>query len=233
MEFVDPFRNDTNRYKKLLNDDSPTLESMREDSNIEYAEAQEILNGGTIKGLSPEIYKKAQDKLHELDIDKDKREMLSKAFEQLFSDLNKKYGLNVNLSFDSFSNNLKYIINPVNKKVAEYYLSEAFGRIRVVLYNQFMGAISLIASQILDPKYLLSNSMTYDQKLDTMQRLFEFMQAMNEIYSQVNIPDTDLKLEKVSEDSRPTYDLNSSEVQDFMSSIFNNVKNNSNGLEQK
>lgn len=153
-------------------------------------------------------------------------------FNQLFTDLNTKYGLNVTLDFDSFSKSLSYVIEPNKKRALEYYLSEAYGRFRVVLYGQYLQAIALLSAQILDPAYLLSDSMTYDQKLDTMQKLYEFMSTMNEIYKEVNIPDTEMKLEKLSTDMKPTYSMDDPKVQDIMAAIFNNVTD-SNKLDNK
>lgn len=233
MNFVDPFSNDTARYKKLLNDDSPTLESMKKDDNVEYADAEEILSSHTVKGLSPEIFQETQKKIDDLKINKEQKQEVVKMFNTLFDDLNKKYNLDLHVDFDSFCGSLTSIIDPVKNRVMEMYLSEAYGRFRTIIYLKYLQAITLLSNQILDPKYLLSESMTYEQKLDILEKLYEFMDRMNSIYEKVHIDSVDLKLEKVSEDSRPTYDLNSSEVQDFMSSIFNNVKNNSNGLEQK
>jgi hypothetical protein len=128
------------------------------------------------------------------------------------------------MDFDSFTNNLNFMIEPKNKRAVEYYLSEAYGSFRVALYGQFLNAIALISAQILDPSYILSESMTYTDKLDTMERLFGFMKTMNEIYAEVNIPDTEMKLEKLTEESRPRYDLNDPEIRKFMESSFNQVK---------
>ena len=223
MEFVDPFKNDTGKFKKLLDQDANP-------NNEEFAEvldAEEVLDKGSVKGLPPSAFEAIKRQTEKLNANKVQKAQVAQMFNQLFTDLNNKYGLNVTFDFDSFSNSLSYIIEPTKKRAMEYYLSEAYGRFRVVLYSQYLQAIALLSAQILDPAYLLSESMTYDQKLDTMQKLYEFMSTMNDIYKEVNIPDTEIKLEKLSTDRRPTYNIDDPRVQDIMAAIFNNVKENS------
>lgn len=228
MEFVDPFKADTGKFKKLLDEDSKR-------NDPEYAEiidTDEVLDRGTIKGLPPSAFDAVRRQTEKLNANKAQKAQVAQMFNQLFTDLNTKYGLNVTLDFDSFSKSLSYVIEPTKKRALEYYLSEAYGRFRVVLYGQYLQAIALLSAQILDPAYLLSDSMTYDQKLDTMQKLYEFMSTMNEIYKEVNIPDTEMKLEKLSTDMKPTYSMDDPKVQDIMAAIFNNVTD-SNKLDNK
>lgn len=231
MDFVDPFSVDTGRFKQFLREDSKSNEE-----SIEYAEAvpvEDILNKGTVKGLPPSAFKAVKDAQAKLAANKEKKQQVAQMFNNLFQDLNTKYGLSVSFDFDSFSNSLNYIIEPKNKLAAEYYLSEAYGRFRTVLYGQYLQAIAMLSAQILDPAYLLSDSMTYDQKLDTMQKLYEFMRTSEEIYEKVKVPDTAVKLEKLSTDNRQSYSLDDPSVQEFMASLFSNVKDQQKQLEDK
>ena len=218
MNFTDPFNASTDKFKQLISNDL--------DRDVEYA-----LNKRTVKGLPPDVYGKVKEAQDKLELDKTKKAELSNTFNNLFQDLNRKYGLNVTLDFDSFSKSLNYIIEPNNKRAMEYYLSEAYGRFRVVLYGQYLQAIALLSAQILDPAYLLSESMTYDQKLDTMQKLYEFMATMNEIYKEVNIPDTDTKLEKLSSDKHTTYNLNDPKVRNILEQVLSTI-NSEESLDQ-
>lgn len=223
--FTDPFKEDTDKFKQLLNDDISSKSKIDDAEITEVEEVSRTLSENTFKGLPPSIFKAVKEKQDRLTLDETKKKAVAATFNNLFDDLNKKYGLNVTMDFDSFTNNLNYMIEPVNKKAMECYLSEAYGTYRVALYGQYLQAIALLSSQILDPAYLLSESMTYDQKLDTLERLYNFMNTMNDIYEKVNIPDTDIKLEKLSSDQRPTYNLNDPKVREFMENYFDeNVK---------
>lgn len=236
MNFVDPFQSDTDKFKRLLEKDS--INSRRSES-AEYIECEEVpksteelLDRSTVNGLPPSIFKAAQEAQKKLNLDKEKREQVAQAFNSLFDDLNKKYGLNVRMDFDSFNNTLGYIIEPTNKRAMEYYLSEAYGRFRVAIYSMYLQSIAMLSAQILNPAYILSESMTYGEKLDTMAKLYEFLHQIEEIYEKVNIPDTEVKLEKLTSDQRPTYDLKDPKIRDYMEAVFGQVTK-SNQIESK
>jgi len=218
--YTDPFKEDTDKFKNLLNRD--TSKGLVEEAQV--VESDEVLSKGTVQGLPPAVFKAVKDQSNRIQIDENKKKQVAEVFNKLFADLNQKYGLSVTLDFNSFTNNLDYLIEPKNKKAAEYYLSEAYGMYRIALYQQYLQAISLLSSQILDPSYILSESMTYDQKLDTLERLYGFMSTMNDIYEKVNIPDTSMKLEKLSEDQRPNYRLDDPNIKKFMEDTFKQVK---------
>lgn len=223
MEMFDPFKTDTNKYKEMLNQDSQPKNAPQDAEYEEITDAEDLLNKGTFT-LPPNTFKAVQDAQNRLAQDEEKRKQVANMFNNLFAELNQKYGLNVQFDFDSFSNSIQYIIQPQNKKAMEMYLSEAYGRFRVVLYQRYLQAIALLSSQILDPAYILSDSMTYADKLEIMKQLYEFMKTMNEIYEQVNIPDTELKLEKISEDSHSQqYDINDPRASEFLGELFKNV----------
>lgn len=142
---------------------------------------------------------------------------LSNTFNQLFDDMNKKYGLNIKFDAGSFNQSLLNIIDPKAKAAMELYLSESYGRFRVILYSQFLNAIAQLSSQVLDPAYLLSDSISYPDKLEIMERLFNFVNQLNEIYDQVNIDNADLKLGTMSEDSdSDQFDIDNSDVKAIM-----------------
>jgi len=216
-QFINPFETDTSYYKQLIEEDKKPYES---DPSV-----VDSLNAGTSSGFPASAFaaiQKAKEKAH---ITKEKQEEATQMFTSLFNDLNKKYGLNIQFSADSFGKSIEYIIEPTNKKALELYLSEAYSRFRVVLYQQYLQAIACLSAQILDPQFLLSDSMTYDAKLQTMRSLYEFMQMMNDIYEQVNIKDAELKLEKVSEDkNRVKVNLNDPNLRSFMEAFAKSLK---------
>jgi len=228
MQFTDPFDADTSKFKKLIDrdeyPDAVEYEEINDNTSDDQSSSKsKLLDDSTVKGLPPQVFKLAKAKEAEAAKVRGQKEAVKNMFNQLFSDLNQKYGLNVHFDVDSLSNSVNYIIEPRNKKAMEYYLSEAYGRYRVILYQQYLQAIALLSNQILDPAYILSDSMTYDQKLDTLERLYQFMVSMNDIYKEVNIPDTEMKLEKISTDSQKTYDLNDPKIREYMDNIFNKV----------
>ena len=47
---------------------------------------------------------------------------------------------------------------------------------------------------------------------------------MNEIYKEVNVSDTELKLEKLSEETESTMDIDDPQVRDFLQNLSQNIK---------
>jgi hypothetical protein len=216
--FQDPFAADTAKYKKMLDEDS------QREPEVRMKTADEILSNSTVPGLPPSVYRAIKDQQAKLDADKEKKNKVAQAFNQLFEDLNQKYGLNVHFTFDDYNQTLSYMIEPTNARAMELYISDAYSKFRVMMYGQFLNSLALLSAQILDPAYLLSESMTYDQKLDTMERLFSFMNTMEEINEKIHISDVPLKLEKLTSDQRPTYKLDDPRVRQFMEDTFNETK---------
>lgn len=222
---------DTGYYAELLKKDSKSHQVVEIVESEEYIPEEsekdgmkEFLDNNTFKGLPPS----AMAAVKKLELEKAEKERNSKQvaqmFSKLFTDLNEKYGLDVQLDFNSFSKSLEFIIQPRNKKALELYLSEAYGRFRVILYAQYLNAISLLSAQILDPNYILSDSLSYGDKLLVMKQLYEFMQSLNEIYKEVNVSDTELKLEKLSEETESTMDIDDPQVRDFLQNLSQNIK---------
>lgn len=234
-QFNNPFDGlDTDFYSDLLKKDAKPKQTIYLDNeDIQEAEvigddSNDILSRSTIKGLPPPIPKELKDNADEANKVrlKSNSKQVSETFSKLFKDLNEKYGLDVNLDFNSFSKSLEYTIQPKNKKALELYLSEAYGRFRVVLYGQYLNAVSLLSAQILDPAYLLSESLPYDGKLLVLKQLFEFMNSLNAIYKEVNIDDTDLKLKKLSDDDEEEFKISDPNVMEFLRLLSENVKSN-------
>jgi hypothetical protein len=122
-------------------------------------------------------------------------------FGKLIEEMNGKYGFKISIDMESFSKSLEFIIEPKKKKVLELFISEAYSRARAILYMLYLNAICSLSAQLLAPEMINSQSMAYEDKFLILNQLFELMRNMNEIYTQVNIPDAELKLERLSESS--------------------------------
>lgn len=219
---------DVDYYRKLIDSDSKPPININIDP-IEPTDdnsVSEILDNNTFQGFPSSmdaLVKKAE--LEKKKIAHDASQV-SEMFQNLFNDLNEKYGLEVKIDSNSFSKSLEYIIQPKNKKALELYLSEAYGRVRVVLYTRYLNAITLLSEQILNPQYLLSESMSYESKLIIVKQLYEFMNSLNEIYEKVNVSDVDLKLGKLSEEVESDNELGDPKVKEFLDNLARSIKDN-------
>lgn len=223
---------DVSKYKKLLDEDSPNKKVQPEYIDAEIVEEHSdssnscasILDMGTSKGFDGAMGR-AMSLANSVQVSNTKdKEEVALMFSKLFNDLNTKYGLDVHLDFNSFSNSLEFIIQPKNKRALELYLSEAYGRVRVLLYGQYLNAIVLLSSQILNPDYLLSESMSYEGKLAIVRELYSFMKDMNQIYKEVEVENAELKIEKLAEDNSGEDKLADPNVLNFLEGLTKSLR---------
>lgn len=202
-------------YKSLLRKD-------KKESDIEEVEASEVpisfgLPTSAIDSLT------AQKEIQKDNIEQAKK--VSKVFEDLFDELNKKYGLSIHFKYNDLMESLTSIIEPRNMKAMELYLSEGYSRFRLILYQQYLSAIALISSQVFDPKYLLSESLTFADKMITIEKLMEFMEKMNTIYDQVKVDHSTSQLQKMGEEGvTQKLTLDDPKVKDFLEQFTKSIE---------
>lgn len=235
-EFEDKPGFDVSRYKKLLESDSPISENSHEITDAEIVEehldssanndASGALDSATSKGFDKAMQRVLFRTGNLDEVAKRSNEDVTQMLSKLFDDLNKKYGLDVQLDFNSFTHSLEFIIQPKNKRALELYLSEAYSRIRVLLYGQYLNAIVLLSSQILNPDYLLSESMSYEGKLAIVRELYSFMKDMNQIYKEVEIDNSELKIQKLAEEDSREDKLTDPDVLNFLENLTKSLREN-------
>lgn len=139
-------------------------------------------------------------------------------FNELVSKMNDKYGLSIEADFTSFKSTMGFMSDPDNKIIVELYLSETYGRFRVAIYYKMMQAIALLSEQVLDPKFLLSSAIDIEGKFDMMERLFGFMNSVEEVWEKLEIKASDKKLSRMNSGSR-TIDRTNPEVLKFLDDL--------------
>jgi len=149
---------------------------------------------------------------------------IKSAFTQLFTELNERYGTDISFDSTNFSKSFTNIIQPEKMKALELGLSQAYSRFRVIIYMMYLNAIANISAQILDPSYIMSSSLPHTDKFNLIKDLFSFLQSVNTIYKDVNIEDSDMKLEKLNEDSGLQIDTSNEVVQQFLESLSESIK---------
>lgn len=151
----------------------------------------------------------------------------NESFREIISGFNTKYQLDVQINFDSFADSLKYIVDPKNKKVVELYLSETFTRFRTIIYMKMMQSIAILSEQILDPEFLMSNTVTMGDKFTIVEKLFQFMKTIEEIYANIKIASSDLELSRINDTEE--LDNNGNEAVDsFLKDLQKSIESTSN-----
>jgi len=197
------FEEDTSYYKKLLDVDSNSNNIYTESIEAEIVE-DNYINDHTSNGFSKNLFNddalnryaklKNESDAHKDEINKKANEV----FVNLFNDLNAKYGLDIKFSIDSFKQSIEYIIEPSNQKAFDLYVSEAYSRVRSSSYMKMLQAVVILTDQLFDPKFLLSESMTYEAKFKVLNDLFDMMTKIEDIYETIKIKDADIKLKQIS-----------------------------------
>lgn len=202
--------------------DDPFLEEERS-AKGQQSDSMKLLTKGTT-GFADQV-----DKMLDIKRVQDAQSVdVVKTFRDLFNDLNTTYGLDIQFDFNSFTRTLQYMITPRNMKAVEVYISEAYSRTRATLYLLYLNSIAQLSTQVLDPRFLTSNSMSYTDRLLLLRELFTYLKSLDEIYEKVKVKDGDIRLRKLSEESEEGDTLQNENVQAFLDTLMQNVKQGDN-----
>ena len=179
-----------------------------------------ILANNTYQGLPTSALKKAKqaeqkksDKVKEIND-------ITQMFNKVSDILNQQFNLNINLDFnsiDSKNKSLENFIKPINKQASEYYLSEVSSTHLITLFSKFFATVELLFDRVTNPEYLMSESMTFQDNLVVLDKLPDIMKKIINIYKVVNVPDTILKLQKLSEKKKEVnYSYDTPEVRNAL-----------------
>jgi hypothetical protein len=217
--------------ESLLNPKIPSMDDVvkndkPEDDGVVYTEAEEVPynkkdsksiiigNADILRSKDPELVKKSME-----------------TFKGLFTDLNAKYGFDIQMDFTSFVENLNVIIDPRNKRVVELYMSETFDRFKVLINLKLIQAVTTLAEKILDPAELLSESTSYTDKFIMLEKLFNFMKQLTELAKEIKIQSADLELGKISSENTQLDDTTNPEVSEFLRTLAKNIKEDNKKIE--
>jgi hypothetical protein len=183
-----------------------------------------IMEGDTFKGL-PSIVGETIKEANEMKVSGVvDAEQIALVFSKLFEEFNKQYGLNIYLDVNSFSKSLAHISNPKNKKALELFISEVYSSTRAILYLKYLDAIITISEKLFSPGFISSNTVTPPDMFIMIEKIFGFMEKMNLVHSEVNIPDAELKLENLVNVSDATLTINSPGVRDFLERLSKSIQ---------
>lgn len=229
------------KYKRLIdNDEDPLKDYPEENEIIEDAEVipadhLEVLKNNTFKGLpigAEETIRSGRDLLKKRT---EEAQKISASINELFNNLNTRFGFDLKWNPNSFSENLAYIMSLADSRAIEMYISEGYSKVRVVLYQQFLSAITALAAEVLDPSYLMSSSLSFDDKMTSIEKLFGFIEQMNQIYDQVKIDNVDEKLKhiKQDDDAGDVLSIRDPNVRKYLDSFRQSVLNSNNKVENQ
>lgn len=148
-----------------------------------------------------------------------KAQEITLALNNVFSEYNKKYDLDLSIDFSSMSRTLVNVADPKKRHVLELYLSEVFKSIKPILVLHMIQKLALIIDTILDPNKLFNSELSTADMFLVVEKLLVYIDQLEEMKKDIVIPGADLELKKLAEeqgDSSIDSQINQEMVEEFM-----------------
>lgn len=142
----------------------------------------------------------------------------------LYRELNKKFSLNLNVDkVTNITDTFKEIADPTKKEIFGIYLREYMDRLRLVCLNQIGNTVYSLISKLTNEETI--RSLTINERVALLDRLFEYMDKVNNMVTLIPRGDTNSELREISarEDSEnPNAEkVRNREVEDYIMSLIN------------
>ena len=123
------------------------------------------------------------------------------ALNQVFSDYNKTYGLNLNLDLGNLSNTLVAVSDPKKRHILELYLSETFKSIRPIIIVHLLNRLMLAIDYITAPERMFGSDMSIQDIFLVVDKLYGYIQQLEELKDEVTVAGSDIELRKLSDEA--------------------------------
>lgn len=234
MESMNPF-NDPEFKKQILKKEgkfgSSSVPDEPEDLSVEVLQPDtvesDVLND--IIASKPIIPNKVKNLIADASAlaltDREKKvQEMNLALNDVFTEYNKTYGMDLAIDFTSLSNTLVNVADPKTRHTLELYVSEVFKGIRPVLLLHLISRLSIAIDYITAPERMFDqNQLSLPDLFLVVEKLMSYIQSLDEIAKTTTVKDSDKLLERLAQE-RGNEDLNSDEskkaVDEFMK-LFN------------
>lgn len=116
----------------------------------------------------------------------------------LYKELNRTYGLKFDAEkITNIGTTFKAIISPEAKEVFEVYLREYLDRLRLACINQLGNTVYSLIQKLTSEETL--RSLTISERVALLDRLFEYMDRVNNMVSYIKPGDTNSELRELAE----------------------------------
>lgn len=190
----DSIKNHLNEIDPIEGSPTFTMQSIEEKTTIELKTFDELDFPDQVESVvhSTAAFNR---RIENLEIEK----LTDSSFKDMIDSFNQKYNLNVKINWASLTETLSFIADAGNKRQVELYLSELFGRFRLVMYLKLIKAVTILGEQIFDTKALLNTSYSMEDKYLMMEKMFLYMKNMEEINATININASDIQLQRIKD----------------------------------
>lgn len=116
----------------------------------------------------------------------------------LYKELNRTYGLKFDAEkITNIGGTFKAIIDPTKKEIFEIYLREYIDRLRLVCINQLGNTVYSLISKLTSEETI--RSLTITERVALLDRLFEYMDKVNNMVGYIPQGDTKSELREIAE----------------------------------
>ena len=126
---------------------------------------------------------------------------MQSALNQVFTDYNKKYDLNLELDLTDLSRSLVAVSNPEKRRMLQLYLSEVFSSLKPLIILHMLERLTVCINYLLDPQRLFaSDSMTIPDVWVACQQIMNMMEQLNSMKDEIEIKGANVELKKLAEE---------------------------------
>lgn len=116
----------------------------------------------------------------------------------LYKEFNAKYGLKFDADkINSIGGTFKAIMDPKKKEIFEIYLREYIDRLRLVCINQLGNTVYSLIAKLTSEETI--RSLTITERVALLDRLFEYMDKVNNMVAYIPKGDTNTELREIAQ----------------------------------
>lgn len=151
---------------------------------------------------------------------------LTNSLNQVFSQMNREYGLDLNISLTNLSETLVAISNPKARRTFELYLSELYKSTRPILLLHMIQKLYLLIDYALDINRLTGSGseLSLPDLFICVEKIMSYINELNSMRGDIEVAGSQLELKKLAEENNDISLDNpeSKEAIDRFMKLFNN-----------
>ena len=146
----------------------------------------------------------------------ERSQQMSMALNNLFSQYNEKYGLEVNVCFDDISKSIVALADPKSRRELELYVSNTFEGFKSLIYIKLMSSMSVVIDHMLDPSRLMSSDFSSADYFLIVEKLMSYIETLERLKSSIVIAGSDVELGQLGAGDDHGADKMSDEAKEFL-----------------
>ena len=146
----------------------------------------------------------------------ERSQQMSLALNNLFSQYNEKYGLEVNVCFDDISKSIVALADPKSRRELELYVSNTFEGFKSLIYIKLMSSMSVVIDHMLDPSRLMSGDFSSADYFLIVEKLMSYIETLERLKSSIVIAGADVELGQMASQDTGGADKMSDEAKEFL-----------------